>query len=65
MTWTQERAAVNQRVQIGAESTSALGTAVAASKLLLPFSFDFGIATDVLFYGATGRKYEQVNFASC
>jgi len=59
MPWVQERAWVNQRIQIGAESTSALGTSVAAGKLLLPFSFDFGIEADVLFYGATGRKYDQ------
>jgi len=57
MVWTAERTTVNQKVQIGAEATTALGTAVAASKLLEMFSFDFGIEADINFYRATGRKY--------
>jgi hypothetical protein len=60
MTWTQERSAVNQRVQLGVEASGAHGTAVAANRLLLPFSWDFGIEVDQMIYGATGRKYEQV-----
>jgi hypothetical protein len=60
MTWTAERTTVNQKVQIGAELTTALGTAVAASKLLQCFDFQFGINGDVTFYRATGRKYDSV-----
>ena len=57
MTYTAERTTVNQRVQVGAESTTALGTKVAATKLLEMFSFDMGIDTEVVFYRGTGRKY--------
>ena len=57
MTYTAERTTVNQRVQVGAESTTALGTKVAATKLLEMFSFDIGIDTEVMFYRGTGRKY--------
>ena len=57
MAWQSEIAAVNQRVQVGAESTSALGTAVACGKYLECFDFTFGIAPDVVFYTATGHKY--------
>lgn len=60
MTWQQERAAINQRVQCGAESTSALGTAVAANKLLQNYQMNFGIEADVMFYTPTGRKYPTV-----
>lgn len=60
MPWASERTSVNQRVQIGAESTSALGTAVAAGKLLENYSFTFGVSADVLFYTPTGRKYPAV-----
>lgn len=57
MTWTPEITTVNQRIQIGAEATSALGTAVAASKILECFDWTIGIDGDVLFYRPTGRKY--------
>jgi hypothetical protein len=57
MTFTPERATVNQRVQIGAESTSALGTSVAATKLLQALTFDDAIEADVAEYRGTGRKY--------
>lgn len=60
MAWTAERTSVNQRVQIGSESTSALGTAVAANKLLENYQFVFGVSPDVLFYTPTGRKYPSV-----
>lgn len=58
MTWTQERTWVNARIQLGVEAAGAHGTAVPANKLLLPFSWDMGIEADVIFYGATGRKYD-------
>lgn len=57
MTWTPEVSTVNQKTQIGAESTSALGTAVAASKLLECFDIVIGIDGDVAFYTSTGHKY--------
>ncbi|MEO6892515.1 MAG: hypothetical protein ABI324_26325 [Ktedonobacteraceae bacterium] len=60
MTWTAERTSANQRVQIGPESTTALGTSVAAGKLLECFDFTFGIQADVNFYTPTGRKYANV-----
>jgi hypothetical protein len=60
MTWTQERSTVNQRVQIGAESTSALGTPVAASKLLQCFDWQFGIEGDFDQYTPTGTKYVTI-----
>jgi len=57
MSWTAERTTINQKVQVGAESTSALGTVVAASKLLECFTWTFGINGDVIFYTPTGHKY--------
>lgn len=60
MTFTPERASVNQRVQWGAESTSALGTPVAANKLLECWNITFGINADVANYAATGKKYDAV-----
>ena len=60
MTWTPERSTVNQKVQLGVESTSALGTAVAATKLIECFDWTFGINGDIKDYGATGRKYDLV-----
>lgn len=57
MTWQAERSTVSQRVQIGAESTTALGTSVAAGKLLECFDFTLGIQADVNFFTPTGRKY--------
>jgi hypothetical protein len=53
-----ERATINQLTQIGVES--AHGTAVAASKTLECFSFNFGIEAVVDFFRATGRKYPSV-----
>lgn len=60
MTWTAERSTVNQKIQVGAEATTALGTAVAAGKLLECFDFIFGINADVKEYTSTGRKYPSV-----
>lgn len=60
MTFVPERTSVNQRVQIGPESTTALGTPVAATKLLECFDWTLGIAADVIFYRATGHKYDTV-----
>lgn len=57
MTWTAERTWVNQKVQIGAEATSTLGTPVAAGKLLGCFDWTMGIEADVSMYTATGHKY--------
>lgn len=55
MTYTPERATINQRIQIGAEST--IGTAVPANKLLECFDFVFAIDGDIQTYRPTGRKY--------
>ena len=60
MVFVSERAAVNQRTAIGAESTSALGTIVSASKLLECFDYSVGIGTDLKDYRATGHKYTTV-----
>lgn len=57
MVYTPERATINQRVQVGAESTSALGTVVPATKLLECFDWTFGINGDIVDYTATGHKY--------
>src|SRR6185312_4568978 len=58
MTFTPQRATINQRVQIGAESTSALGTSVAAGKRLQCFDVTMGINADVTNYAPTGHKYD-------
>lgn len=60
MTWTAEVSAVNQRWQWGVESTSALGTAVAANKLLNCFDMTAGINADVGFYTDSGYKYPSI-----
>jgi hypothetical protein len=60
MPFTPEITTINQVVNIGAESTSALGTNVAASKRLLCFDWTFGIAADVKMYRPTGHKYSTV-----
>lgn len=70
MAWTAERTTINQRVQIGAESTTALGTNVPAGKLLECFDWVFGVEADVNLYRPTGHKYENVQeenteWASC
>lgn len=59
MAWTPERTTINQRVQIGAEAPTALGTNVSAGKLLECFDWQLGIAGDVNFYTATGHKYPE------
>lgn len=59
MTWNPEISNVNQQVQIGAESTSALGTAVAATKLLKCFTWNIGIDAGVSMFGSTGHKYDE------
>jgi hypothetical protein len=64
LVYTPERASVNQRVQVGAESLTALGTAVAANKTLLPFTFQFGASFDLATYMATGHKYPVVQEAN-
>lgn len=60
MTWTAERSTVNQQVQIGAESTSALGVAVAAGKRIQCFDWTFGINGDLQRLTATGHKYTAI-----
>ena len=50
-----EIVSVNQRVQIGAESTA--GTAVPAAKLLNCFDFQFGVNAATSEYTPTGSKY--------
>lgn len=60
MTWTPERQTINQRVQVGAESTSALGTPVAAGKLLECFDWTFAINADIAQYTPTGHKYVSI-----
>lgn len=64
MAWQQERASINQRIQIGAESLTALGTAVPANKNLLPFTFQFGPSFDLATYMATGHKYPVIQEAN-
>lgn len=59
MTFTPDRASVNQKLQIGAESTSALGTTVPSNKLLLCFDYVFGIDVDQKYFRATGHKYNS------
>lgn len=60
MTWTPERSTVNQKVQIGAELTSALGTPVSAGKQIQCFDWTFGINTDLQRLTATGHKYTSI-----
>lgn len=57
MTFVPEISSINQQTQIGAESTSALGAAVACSKRLECFDWTIGIDGDVMFYRPTGHKY--------
>ena len=58
--WVQERAWVNQRFQFGVEAHGAHGTAVAANRSIQAFSFDSGPEADLVAFGATGRKYDQI-----
>lgn len=60
MPWTAEISSVNQRMQLGVESISALGTAVAANRLIEAFTWQLGIDTNVTMYGASGHKYDLV-----
>ncbi len=58
MTWTAEVSTVNQRLQIGVETTH--GTAVAATELLECFDWQLAIEADVKMYRPTGHKYDTV-----
>ncbi len=60
MPFVQERSTINQRLQFGAESTSALGTNVAASKLVQCYDINLGPMADIKMYEPTGRKYPSV-----
>src|SRR5260221_2709917 len=57
MPFNPEVTTANQKLQFGAESTSALGTNVAASKLILCYDLQWGPMADVKMYEGTGRKY--------
>ena len=57
MTWTPIATWVNNEVQIGPESTSALGTPVSAGKKLGCSDWVFQIESDANFYTPTGHKY--------
>jgi hypothetical protein len=46
---------VNQKIQLGVESTA--GTAVAATKIMSPWTLDMGIKPEVKEFRGTGRKY--------
>lgn len=60
MTWTPEVSTVNQKWQWGIESASALGTPVAANKILQCFDITPGINPDVSFYTPSGYKYPSI-----
>ncbi len=60
MTWNPERQTINQRLQFGPEATTALGTSVAASKLVECFDLQFQINGDTNLYTPTGRKYANI-----
>src|SRR5258708_4159054 len=57
MPFNPEVTTINQKLQFGAESTSALGTNVAATKLILCYDLQWGPMADVKMYEGTGRKY--------
>ena len=57
MPWNPEVSTINQTLQFGAENTSALGTNVAATKLINCYDIQWGPMADVKMYEATGRKY--------
>jgi hypothetical protein len=59
MAWTAERTTINQKIQVGAEATTALGTGVSAGKILQAFDIGFGIEAETAFYAATGHKYDS------
>lgn len=52
------RAYINQKFQVGVETTP--GTSVAAGKELNCFSFTLGTEAETQFYGGTGQKYDEV-----
>ena len=52
-----ERATVNQKIQLGVESTAAPGTIVAATKIFECFDWQIGVEADVNFYRGTGHKF--------
>src|SRR5260221_1507566 len=58
MPFNPEVTTVNQKLQFGAESTSALGRNVAATKLILCYDLQWGPMADVKMYSGTGRKYD-------
>jgi hypothetical protein len=53
-----ERASINQKIQIGVETTA--GTSVPANKSLQCFSFTPSVEAEVSFYRATGHKYSSI-----
>lgn len=57
MTFTPEMASVNAVTQLGVESNSALGTPVAANKILSALTFKWGMKVDVKTYQGSGQKY--------
>src|SRR5215472_15432662 len=57
MAWTAERTTAIQKIQIGAEATTALGTNVAANKVLECFDWTMQINGDVNFYTPSGHFY--------
>ena len=59
MPWTPRISNVNQQVQLGVESTSAFGTAVACTKLIKCFTWTLGIDANVSMFGSTGHKYDE------
>jgi len=58
MTWSPEVSTVNQRTQIGIETTP--GTPVAADKRLSCFDWTLGIDPTVSSYRASGTKYDSL-----
>jgi hypothetical protein len=60
MAWQERIQTVNRRTQLGVESTSALGTAVACNKLIECFDWTYGIDADVSMFGSSGHKYDEV-----
>lgn len=64
MVYVSERASINQRIQVGAESLTSLGTAVPANKNLLPFDFKFGPSFNLTPFMATGHKYTTIQEAN-
>jgi len=64
MTWTSERATVNQIVQIGPEASGAMGTPVAAGKIIQELDIKPGIKMELTTYRSVGHRYpaaQEVN----